>query len=371
MTNEIGDKGQYVNLSVATCAAYITPDIERVEKYDESPAKVRKQKLKNLVWFMIFAAPTATLIAKGYIWWSIVPGILALWNLFWAIALHNTSPKAVYEKGHLTGAIITGENPLQIVAMAPMQTSEDAPVCWGVKQLTVKELPLHNIKKGERIPCATMFGGAMPFSGLWSEFEAHPLCWATADESVLEKAQNAIDETEWQTLEFLADAAAKRTDVDFSKKVAYFNEDRSPRIDLQEKPKPQTDEKPVVAQPDEDIMENVLWGFCGKKYETEEQFVEAALTYNRESGKTAWNPNEIVVESKEVIVSYATEDENEEIRLSASKGAFTAGELLFKIHNQVVEHLKDLDYHFFKGLIYNGVHEKYPDTPFYYLNLDS
>jgi hypothetical protein len=232
---EIGERGENINFSVATRALHITPDLERLKKYDEYPAKVRKQKLKNLFWFMIFAAPTATLIAKGYPWWSIIPGILAGWNFLWFIAFRNASPKAVYEKGLLIGAIITNENPLQIVAMAEMQTAEDDPVCWGLKRLDVKELPLHKIKKGERVPCAAMFGGAMPFAALWSEFEAHPACWATGDAASLEKAKRAIDETEWQTLETLAQKAAECTDIDFSKKVAYFNEDLSPRIDLQEK----------------------------------------------------------------------------------------------------------------------------------------
>jgi hypothetical protein len=67
-STNIGDCGKSINLSEATRAAHITPDIERLEKYDEYPEKVRKQKLKNLLWFMIFAVPTATLIAKGYVW---------------------------------------------------------------------------------------------------------------------------------------------------------------------------------------------------------------------------------------------------------------------------------------------------------------
>jgi hypothetical protein len=234
-TNEIGDKGKSMNLSVATRALHITPDLERLAKYDEYPAKVRRQKLKNLLWFLIFAAPTATLIAKGYEWWAIIPGVLAIWNLFWVVAYSNASPQKVYESGLLCGAIIVNENPLQIAVMAEMQTSEEAPVCWGVKRFDVKELPLHNIKTGERVPCSVMFGGALPFGGVWSQMEPHPVCWATADTSLLERAGEAIDEDEWRTLSTLAGLAAERTDVDYSKDAAYFNEDLSPRIDLQEK----------------------------------------------------------------------------------------------------------------------------------------
>ncbi|GHV54561.1 hypothetical protein FACS1894181_18390 [Bacteroidia bacterium] len=122
-------------------------------------------------------------------------------------------------------------------------------------------------------------------------------------------------------------------------------------------------------------MENVFWGFYGGKYATKEKFVDAIIAYNRKIGKTEWNPNEVVVENKQVIISYAYEtgdnEVNEEFHLSAEDDTFIAGELLFEIHNQIVEHLENLDYHFFEGLIYNGIHEKYPHIPFYYLNLGS
>ena len=374
-TSKIGDKGDIVNLSRATRAVHISPDLERLAKYDEYPAKVRKQKLKNLFWFMIFAAPTAMLIAKGYVWWSIIPGILALWKFFWFVAYRNASPQAVYEKGLLNGAIIVNEDPLQIAVMAEMQTTEDAFVCWGVKRFDVKELPLHKIAKGERVPCAVMFGGAMPFAGLWSEMEPHPVCWATADTSVLAEATQAIDETEWRTLEQLADAAAERTDVDYAEKIAYFNDDLSPRIDLQEKPEKQQENKAETANPDDFMMADIMWGFYGGKYAVQQQFVEALVKYNLEIDKREINPNEIVEESKEIVIACVYEEEEEKIdifRLTADSDAgFTAGELLYKIHNQVVEYLEEIDHHFFEGLVDSGTYEQYPDIPFYYLNLGS
>ena len=111
-----------------------------------------------------------------------------------------------------------------------MQTSENAPICYGIKCFDVNALPLHNIAKGERIPCAVMFGGTTRFAKLWSDMEPHPICWATSHTSILEKATQAIDEAEWITIEQPAELAAKRQDVDYSQEIAYFNEDLSPHI---------------------------------------------------------------------------------------------------------------------------------------------
>ena len=286
----IGDKGKSVNLSRASRATYITPDLERLAKYDEYPAKIRKLKLKKLLWFMIFAGITAKLIVQGYVWWSIIPGILALWNLFRFIVYRNVSPQVVYESGHLCGAIITSENPLQIAVMAEMQTSENDPTCFGIQCFDVKELPLHKIAKSERVPCSVMFGGEMPFAKLWSAIEPHPICWATADTSILKEATQSIEETEWKIIEQLAELAAKRQDIDYSKEIAYFNEDLSPRIDLQEKPEQQKKSEVVTANPDGFMMEDILWSFCGGKYNTQEQFVEELIKYNLEIDGREINP---------------------------------------------------------------------------------
>ncbi len=159
--NDIGDKGKSINLSKASRALNISPDLERVAKYDEYPAKAKKTALRKFSYFALLAVLTATLIIKGYVWWSILPGFIALWNLLIGFLVRNTTPEKIYENGLLSPAIIVNENPLQIAVMAEMQTMEDVPVCWGVKCFDVKELPLHKIAKGEHIPCVVMFGGAL------------------------------------------------------------------------------------------------------------------------------------------------------------------------------------------------------------------
>jgi hypothetical protein len=76
---------------------------------------------------------------------------------------------------------------------------------------------------------------------------------------------------------------------------------------------------------------------------------------NAKSG--GWIPDETVLAFPRLTVQYFYRDdeENDEIEedfdLTADNNTgFTAGELLFKIHNQVIENLESEDHHFFEGL---------------------
>ncbi|WP_035906810.1 hypothetical protein, partial [Fusobacterium necrophorum] len=94
----------------------------------------------------------------------------------------------------------------------------------------------------------------------------------------------------------------------------------------------------------QEIMANVYWGFYGGKYHTLEAFVSQVKRYNEDFG-IDWNPDEIVFEAEALTVQFVHwdketgEETEEDFDLHADKKAFTAGELLFKIHNHVVEKL--------------------------------
>jgi hypothetical protein len=276
-----------------------------------------------------------------------------LWNLFWAFLISNVTPQNIYENGLLAGAIISNESPLQITAVTEVQMSDDKPVCYGVKRFTLKELPEHAIRLGEKIPCAALFGAPLGFAGVYGEFDIYPASWATNDKSLINKAIETIGGKEWATINILAKKAAERTDIDIDKKIAYFNENLSPRTDLYEKPEEQ---EVAVANPDEDfLMNDVLWSFVGKKYETLEKFTEALEEYNKEI-KNQCDINEIALELKEITIRYFyyEDDDNVEQDFSVStenEAGFSVSELLYKIHNQVVDRLKDDDHHFFEGLV--------------------
>lgn len=126
----------------------------------------------------------------------------------------------------------------------------------------------------------------------------------------------------------------------------------------------------------QEIMSDVRWAFYGGQYDTIEEFMKAVQEYHEELDADGWQPEEVVLACKEVTVQYAYWDEDEEdeteedFRLTADGDGFTAGELLFKIHNRVVGHLENEDHHFFEGLsLYKDAAPE--NRSFYFLGLGS
>ncbi|MDR2144967.1 MAG: hypothetical protein LBE91_00705 [Tannerella sp.] len=127
-----------------------------------------------------------------------------------------------------------------------------------------------------------------------------------------------------------------------------------------------------------ELMTNVYWGFYGGKYESLTKFVQAVNEYHRKLGKE-WNPDETVLACTKITVQYSFWDEEEEEEMEEdfnliadSYSGFSAGDLLYKIHNQVVEKLEDDDHHFFEGLtLWEGENYNDPNVPLYFLNQGS
>ena len=75
--------------------------------------------------------------------------------------------------------------------------------------------------------------------------------------------------------------------------------------------------------------------------------------------KDSWRPDAIIIPAQRVAVRYRCWQGKEQIEpmvtLEADDGAtFSVGELLFKLHNAVVEKLREIDHHFFEGLTLAG-----------------
>jgi hypothetical protein len=112
------------------------------------------------------------------------------------------------------------------------------------------------------------------------------------------------------------------------------------------------------------IMPDVIWVFDGKPFASEAECTAAITEYHDDIYKRmkkrgiAWDPRELVLKSPRVKIRHERWDDDEEgdaetvIELSASNPAgFTAGELMFKMHNAVVEYLRDMDHKYYEGLV--------------------
>jgi hypothetical protein len=126
------------------------------------------------------------------------------------------------------------------------------------------------------------------------------------------------------------------------------------------------------------LMSEVSWGFFGGKYKSLTKFIQAVTEYNHECDKK-WNPNAVVLENQKVIIQYAywgsvEEDvvETEFDLETNNQSGFTADELLFKIHNQIVGKLEDEDHHFFEGLtLLKTNNSNNTSVPTYFINQES
>jgi len=104
-------------------------------------------------------------------------------------------------------------------------------------------------------------------------------------------------------------------------------------------------------------MRGVCWSFIGSPFPTRAAFEAEARQYQIDiTGEDSWRPDEVVIPAPRVAVQYMCWEGEEQVEpvveFVADDGrAFTAGEVLFKLHNALVERLRDINHHFFEGLM--------------------
>jgi hypothetical protein len=125
-----------------------------------------------------------------------------------------------------------------------------------------------------------------------------------------------------------------------------------------------------------EILGDVLWSFVGGRFADRAAFDAAVRQYQIDiRSKDTWRPSEVVIPGSKLRLVYECWEGDKQIEpvieLSSDSGAsFTASELLFKIHNAVVEQLRGMDHHFFEGLVPHS-RQIADQPPLYELNLGS
>jgi hypothetical protein len=105
------------------------------------------------------------------------------------------------------------------------------------------------------------------------------------------------------------------------------------------------------------LMRCVAWAFDGSTF-TDRVAFEAAVRGAQQPG-AGWNPGEVVLRVPRVWVTpdvlWHPPDDPPVAEFAADDGqAFTAGELLFKVHNAFVADLREMDHKHFEGLALVG-----------------
>ncbi len=124
------------------------------------------------------------------------------------------------------------------------------------------------------------------------------------------------------------------------------------------------------------VLRGVHWSFIGKPFADREAFDQAVRQYQIDiGGKDTWRPEEVVIPYPHIRVAYMCWQADEQIEpvielASDADASFTAGEILFKLHNAVVEQLREIDHHFFEGLGLDS-HQAAGESPLYVLDQGS
>ncbi len=126
------------------------------------------------------------------------------------------------------------------------------------------------------------------------------------------------------------------------------------------------------------LLDDVLWDFRSKEvYASQEKFNAAVWQHYRDIHKFAeeihvddWKPDRFALGCSGIIVRYfadpigASEGAFHTITLKSSdERGFSAGELLFGLHNAAVVHLGESGHHIFEGLTLAGTNSL--DMPVY------
>jgi hypothetical protein len=113
----------------------------------------------------------------------------------------------------------------------------------------------------------------------------------------------------------------------------------------------------MAREKEEDLPRKVLaglsWAFGGPTFPSRGEF-DAAVRASAHDEDT-WAPDEVVIPRPHVKVMYITwvgdEQVEPEVDLTTDDGGpFTAGELMFKLHNAITAAVSNIDHRYFEGL---------------------
>jgi hypothetical protein len=105
-----------------------------------------------------------------------------------------------------------------------------------------------------------------------------------------------------------------------------------------------------------ELMTRVYWSFGGKVYASYEGFVADVTAYNRaiDPESTAWDPDQVIATGPiKVVYEALWKDEDDTIAVAIGSPGIplTMGRCLFTLNNATVDFFKDVDTHFFEGLM--------------------
>ena len=111
------------------------------------------------------------------------------------------------------------------------------------------------------------------------------------------------------------------------------------------------------------VLQDVFWSFSGDPFTERGAFETSLRQYQKDINNIdSWSSAEPVILTSQIRVQYMHWKDDKQIEsiitLNAENCAgFSTGELMFLLHNAVVEQLRGIDHHFFEGLALIGEQE--------------
>ncbi|RMI29651.1 DUF3239 domain-containing protein [Nocardia stercoris] len=150
------------------------------------------------------AGLTALLIVHDHPWSyllavaTLLAGITALFVTLWTP--HRYRIDKLYAASELVPALIAVADPGRITLLALVNLAKlGAAPTFALVTRTVRALPGHRTKVGERVPSVAL-GIDRTTGDLWPRVTVMPLAWGTRDAAVIDRATADIAEVEWKLL---------------------------------------------------------------------------------------------------------------------------------------------------------------------------
>ena len=123
-----------------------------------------------------------------------IPFLLALVVLF----LATKKQAQIYEQALLIPSLVVSSTPLQILALANMNTDATDKCIMALQLKQFSKIPNHSGKVGEIVPCAAGFHG--DDLDKWDNFSIHPLSFATGNIQALKDNVDTFESDEMDLL---------------------------------------------------------------------------------------------------------------------------------------------------------------------------
>ncbi|NHU45064.1 MULTISPECIES: DUF3239 domain-containing protein [Rhodococcus] len=187
-----------------------TVDRPYAKSVNQTFADMRRLQVSAIVVALLFAAAAAGLILLAHPW-SIILGVVvaiaaltSVWVAFW-VPKKVGSIEELYAKSPLVPAVVSEVHPRAVTLLSLIDVAK--PSAGRVSYaLVTRNVPIRTGQKqrvGDRVPSVALLNdrSTRNDADTWEMVSPMPIAWGTRDAAVRSRAEDAIDQVEWDFLQ--------------------------------------------------------------------------------------------------------------------------------------------------------------------------